>query len=142
MVVPTRRATVAVAMCGVVFIWDMTIAPVSARFDVARTLVDAGSLRILLTDDPAAVAAAQRLRYDVFAAEPGFSDSIGDKNSGRDADRFDDFCEHLLAWHDEYGLIGCARLLPPPRAIAAGGWYSGTEFDGETKQYLQILNIS
>ncbi|MGW0036597.1 GNAT family N-acetyltransferase [Gordonia sp. NPDC003376] len=107
----------------------MTSVQVTALPQLSRTLVDAGALRIVLTDDPAAVVAAQRLRYEVFAAEPGFSDSIGDASTRCDADRFDEFCEHLLAWHDDHGVIGCARLLPPPRAIAAGGWYSATEFD-------------
>ncbi|WP_425476204.1 GNAT family N-acetyltransferase [Gordonia oleivorans] len=116
-------------MCRLVFIWGMTSAPVTVLTGRFRTLVDAGPLRVILTDEPSAIAAAQRLRYTVFAAEPGFADTIGDYESGRDADHFDAHCEHLLAWHDDHGLIGCARLLPPPRAIAAGGWYSSGEFD-------------
>ncbi|GAA1480946.1 GNAT family N-acetyltransferase [Gordonia sinesedis] len=91
--------------------------------------MQAGPLRLVLSEAPDDAVAAQRLRYDVFAAEPGFSDHIGDHTTGRDADEFDDHCEHLLAVHDEFGVVGCARLLPPPRAITAGGWYSATEFD-------------
>lgn len=94
-----------------------------------RTLLAAGATRILLTEDPDHIEAVQRLRFDVFAAEPGFSDSIGDADTGRDADRFDEYAEHLIAVHDDAGIIGCARLLPPPRAIAAGGWYTAGAFD-------------
>ena len=47
-----------------------------------------------------------------------------------DADRFDEFCDHLLVREDNTGeLVGCYRMLPPPGAIAAGGLYTATEFD-------------
>ena len=49
---------------------------------------------------------------------------------GRDADRFDEYCDHLLVREDNSGeLVGCYRMLPPPGAIAAGGLYTATEFD-------------
>lgn len=94
-----------------------------------RTILDTGELTVEITDDPADIDAVQRLRYRVFADEPGFSDIIGDSATGRDADRFDEFCDHLIVRHRTDGLIGCARLLPPDRASAAGGWYTATEFD-------------
>ncbi|MCR5977016.1 GNAT family N-acetyltransferase [Gordonia jinghuaiqii] len=96
---------------------------------VPSTLLSAGPIRVVVSDDPADIVAAQELRYRVFADEPGFSDRIGDSATGRDADRFDAFCEHLVVRHADEGVIGCARLLAPSRAIAAGGWYSATEFD-------------
>ncbi len=72
--------------------------------------------------------AAQRLRYDVFASEPGFD--IPADSDGRDADRFDDFCDHLLVRdNDDDSFVGCYRMLPPDAAIAAGGYYTATEFD-------------
>lgn len=43
-----------------------------------RTLLTAGPIRVLVSDDPADIVAAQELRYRVFADEPGFSDRIGD----------------------------------------------------------------
>lgn len=92
-------------------------------------LLGAGPVRVLLSEDPADIIDAQRLRYRVFTEEPGFSDRIGDHETGRDADRFDEFAQHLIVRHDDDGVIGCARLLPPARAIVAGGWYSATEFD-------------
>lgn len=83
---------------------------------------------LLLSTDPALIEAAQRLRHDVFTAEPGFT--LAGSPDGRDADRFDEFCDHLLVREDNTGeLVGCYRMLPPPGAIAAGGLYTATEFD-------------
>jgi putative hemolysin len=83
---------------------------------------------LLLSTDPGLVDAAQRLRHDVFTSEPGFA--LAGATDGRDADRFDEFCDHLLVREEESGeLVGCYRMLPPPGAIAAGGLYTATEFD-------------
>ncbi|MEU0494209.1 GNAT family N-acyltransferase [Mycobacterium sp. NPDC006124] len=83
---------------------------------------------LLLSSDPTLVADAQRLRHEVFTSEPGF-ELVGGLD-GRDADRFDEYCDHLLVREDQSGeLVGCYRMLPPPGAIAAGGLYSATEFD-------------
>lgn len=80
---------------------------------------------LLLSTDLTLVEEAQRLRYDVFTSEPGFQ-----LTSTTDADRFDEFCDHLLVREDTSGeLVGCYRMLPPPGAIAAGGLYTATEFD-------------
>jgi putative hemolysin len=87
---------------------------------------------LLLSTDPALIDAAQRLRHDVFTSEPGFAVSGVSPGfeAGRDADRFDEFCDHLLVREDNSGeLVGCYRMLPPPGAIAAGGLYTATEFD-------------
>ncbi len=87
---------------------------------------------LLLSTDPALIEAAQRLRHDVFTSEPGFAVSGVSPGfeAGRDADRFDEFCDHLLVREDNSGeLVGCYRMLPPPGAIAAGGLYTATEFD-------------
>lgn len=72
--------------------------------------------------------AAQRLRYQVFASEPGFA--LPSDADGLDADRFDEFCDHLLV-HDQWtdSFVGCYRMMPPPAAVAAGGYYTATEFD-------------
>jgi putative hemolysin len=87
---------------------------------------------LLLSTDPALIDAAQRLRYTVFTSEPGFAltGPCGSDLAGRDADRFDEYCDHLLVREDNSGeLVGCYRMLPPPGAIAAGGLYTATEFD-------------
>jgi putative hemolysin len=80
---------------------------------------------LLLSTDPALVEQAQKLRYEVFTSEPGF-----ELTTTTDADRFDQYCDHLLVREDASGeLVGCYRMLPPPGAIAAGGLYTATEFD-------------
>jgi len=83
---------------------------------------------LLLSTDPGLIDAAQRLRHEVFTSEPGFE--LECTSDGRDVDRFDEFCDHLLVREDNSGeLVGCYRMLPPPGAIAAGGLYTATEFD-------------
>jgi putative hemolysin len=83
---------------------------------------------LLLSTDPSLIAAAQRLRYQVFTTEPGYA--LPAEGDGRDADRFDEFCDHLLVRDDTSGdLVGCYRMLPPPGAIAAGSLYTALEFD-------------
>ncbi|MGD9618600.1 MAG: GNAT family N-acetyltransferase [Mycolicibacterium sp.] len=89
---------------------------------------------LLLCTDAASIEAAQRLRHDVFTSEPGFTLSAthtnGVAHGGLDADRFDQYCDHLLVRDDDTGeVVGCYRMLPPPGAIAAGGLYTATEFD-------------
>lgn len=84
---------------------------------------------LLLSTDPGMIEAAQRLRYDVFTSTPGFALPAADQD-GRDLDRFDEFCDHLLVRDDDTGeLVGCYRMLAPAGAIAAGGLYTATEFD-------------
>ena len=76
---------------------------------------------LLLSTDPGMIEAAQRLRYDVFSSTPGFALPAADQD-GRDVDRFDEFCDHLLVRDDDTGeLVGCYRMLGPAGAIAAGG---------------------
>ncbi|WP_163797972.1 GNAT family N-acetyltransferase [Mycolicibacterium sediminis] len=85
---------------------------------------------LLLSTDDTLIDAAQRLRHEVFASEPGFTLADDGDPQRRDADRFDEFCDHLLVREDGSGeLVGCYRMLPPPGAIAAGGLYTATEFD-------------
>src|ERR1044072_2746745 len=87
---------------------------------------------LLLSTDPALIEAAQRLRHDVFTSEPGFALSAMSPgfDIGRDVDRFDEHCDHLLVREDNSGeLVGCYRMFPPSGAIAAGGLYTATEFD-------------
>ncbi len=83
---------------------------------------------LLLSTDPGHIEAAQRLRHDVFGSEPGFA--LSGQHGGLDADRFDEYCDHLLVREEESGeLVGCYRMLSPTGAVAAGGLYLATEFD-------------
>lgn len=101
----------------------MTVSSVLLSADAQESAAPKYSL--LLSTDPVHIEAAQKLRYEVFRSEPGFTLSASD-----DVDRFDQYCDHLLVRDDDSGeLVGCYRMLPPPGAIAAGGLYTGTEFD-------------
>jgi putative hemolysin len=83
---------------------------------------------LLLSTDPALIESAQRMRYDVFRDEPGFT--LTGRDAGLDVDRFDEHCDHLLVREDNSGeLVGCYRMLSPTGAVAAGGLYTATEFD-------------
>ncbi|MDI9917759.1 GNAT family N-acyltransferase [Rhodococcus sp. IEGM 1379] len=83
---------------------------------------------LIVSSDREHRVAAQRLRYRVFAAEPGFSIPVSPFEL--DVDAFDEFCDHLLVRDnitDAY--VGCYRMLTPDAAIKAGGYYTATEFD-------------
>lgn len=77
----------------------------------------------------------QRLRHQVFAAEMGARlQRVAGTPPGHDADRFDDYCAHLLVraiFPDEetHEVVGTYRVLTPDAARCAGGFYSETEFD-------------
>jgi putative hemolysin len=106
----------------------MSTASVLIAADKPTATADAPRYTLLLSTDPALIDDAQRLRHEVFTSEPGFD--LTGTIDGRDADRFDEFCDHLLVREDQSGeVVGCYRMLPPPGAIAAGGLYSATEFD-------------
>ncbi|MDO3402029.1 GNAT family N-acyltransferase [Mycolicibacterium neoaurum] len=98
--------------------------------DTAQAISGAPAPRytLLLSTEPEHIEAAQRLRHAVFTSEPGFA--LTASPDGLDADRFDQYCDHLLVREDGSGeLVGCYRMLPPPGAIAAGSLYTATEFD-------------
>ncbi|GAA4668352.1 MULTISPECIES: GNAT family N-acetyltransferase [Amycolatopsis] len=83
---------------------------------------------LLVASDSEEVVAAQRLRHDVFAGEMGAE--LHSPVPGLDVDRFDEYCDHLVVRDDDSGeIVGTYRMLPPERAVAAGGLYSDTEFD-------------
>ena len=83
---------------------------------------------LLIADDPSQVAAAQRLRHDVFAVELGAR--LPGAAGGRDIDEFDEFCDHLIVRADATGeVVGTYRMLPPKAAERAGRRYADGEFD-------------
>lgn len=81
------------------------------------------------------VAAAQRLRYRVFAGEMGASLSVlPGTPADHDADAFDAHCEHLLVRtiataSSAAEVVGTYRVLTPGGAKRAGQLYSDGEFD-------------
>ncbi len=112
----------------------MSTASVLIAADERLSSADAPRYTLLLSTDSALIEAAQRLRYNVFSTEPGFGltdEACAEgRDGGRDADRFDEYCDHLVVRDDDTGaIVGCYRMLPPSGAIAAGGLYMATEFD-------------
>ena len=73
--------------------------------------------------------ALQRLRFEVFNVElgEGLEESF---ETGRDADRFDAVCHHLLIEQRETGkIIGTYRMQTNEMAQRFEGYYSADEFD-------------
>lgn len=107
----------------------MSTASVLVRAD-EPTVPTGPRYTLLMSADAVLVEAAQRLRHQVFSAEPGFTLTNDAHRSGMDADRFDEYCDHLLVREDTSGeIVGCYRMLSPRGAVAAGGLYTATEFD-------------
>jgi len=102
----------------------------STLFEPARLLT--GSLSIYakrLAQSAAEIRAAQELRFTVFNLElnEGLAESL---KSGRDADPFDEICDHLLVEHLlTREIVGTYRLQTGRRAAAQRGYYSEQEFD-------------
>jgi putative hemolysin len=96
----------------------------------SAALVSGTTYSLYLSTDVRDIDTITRLRYRVFAGEPGFATAMSGVTDGRDADRFDEHCDHLIVRHNPTDeVVGCYRLLPPPGAIAAGGLYTATEFE-------------
>jgi len=92
-----------------------------------------GPLEVRLATSPAEIDAAQALRYRVFYEEMSATPDAAAKATKRDADKFDEFCDHLLVIdHDrpaDDAVVGCYRLLRQEVAEAHGGFYTAGEFD-------------
>lgn len=94
-----------------------------------------GTLEVRLASDEREIHAAQKIRYRIFHDELGakFSSTLRDEE--RDADRFDDFCDHLLVFDTslpgpaDRQIVGTYRVLKQEDSVAAGGFYTQNEFD-------------
>jgi putative hemolysin len=83
---------------------------------------------LMIADSPSQVAAAQRLRHEVFAGELGAT--LRGHTTGMDIDDFDEFCDHLIVRDDATGaVVGTYRLMTPQGAARAGRRYGDDEFD-------------
>ena len=93
----------------------------------------ASELEVRLAVSAAEVRAAQALRYRIFYDNMGAEPSAAMKDEGRDFDRFDDYCDHLLVLDRSAGdggkVVGTYRLLRRSRAERGCGFYSASEFD-------------
>lgn len=94
-----------------------------------------GTMEVRLAHGAGEVEAAQHLRYRVFHEELGARADAAGAQDRRDADRFDDVCDHMLVLDcadDARGrprIVGTYRLLRQDCAAEAGGFYSSGEFD-------------
>lgn len=117
---------------------QMTAALMSGRFCTSRfpenILGRIGTLEVRLARDASEMVAAQEVRYRVFYEELG-ARVLGSGTVGRDADRFDEVCDHLLVIDsalpgpDHRRIVGTYRLLRQEVATGAGGFYSEDEFE-------------
>ena len=104
----------------------------------AATLGRLGDLEVRLATTSFEVRRAQALRYRVFYEEMSAVADFRTRQTRRDADRFDRFCDHLLvidharkskALGRTADIVGTYRLLREDGARGAGGFYSEGEFE-------------
>ncbi len=102
------------------------------RFEATKILGRIGNLQVRIAQSAREVEAAQELRHRVFFCD-GSTDGL--ETIGRDADQFDDYCDHLIVLdtaiqgpaHKQ--IVGTYRLLRQSQAQEAGGFYSQNEFN-------------
>jgi putative hemolysin len=96
---------------------------------------DTSQYAVRLAASEADLAAAQRLRFEVFVTELGADGPLVDHQARLERDAFDPFFDHLILVDrrcDPAGLdhvIGAYRLLPGDRRAEAGQFYSESEYD-------------
>lgn len=92
-----------------------------------------GPLCVRLAESVEEIEIAQRLRYEIFCNEIGAKASPEMQASGRDFDKFDPVCDHLLVIHQPEGqaaqIVGTYRLLLAERAEQVGGFYTESEYN-------------
>ena len=110
--------------------------PFEGRAEQWPVLAISGALEVRLAETEHEVELAQRLRYSVFYEEMTAIPSPQMREAGRDFDKYDDVCDHLLVVdreaHDEDGqplVVGTYRLTREKDAARAGGFYTSSEYD-------------
>ena len=92
-----------------------------------------GSLDVRLCRRRADIRLAQALRYDVFYREMAAVPSALARHRGRDEDRHDAVCDHLLvfdaAQQKPNQVVGTYRVLRQDIAERRGGFYTQSEYD-------------
>jgi putative hemolysin len=101
----------------------------------------AASYALRLARDAADIEAAQRLRFEVFNLE--LNEGLDAAYlSGRDADHFDECCDHLLVEDSRTGVVvGTYRLQTGQLAAANHGYYSAQEFDFEPFEPIRCETV-
>lgn len=103
--------------------------------DYLRPLGRIGPLETRLAASESEIAAAQSVRFQVFAEEMGASMSPENIRQRRDMDAFDEICDHLLVLDTdidgdpEEQVVGTYRLLRGSVARSHQGFYSASEFN-------------
>jgi putative hemolysin len=91
------------------------------------------NLEVRMAKDQAEVEAAQRLRFRVFYEEMEAQASPEQAATGRDIERLDPFCDHMLVIdHNKKGpdaIVGTYRMLRRSVADKHLGFYSSGEYD-------------
>jgi putative hemolysin len=110
--------------------------PFEGRLEQWPVLAFSGALEVRLAETEHEVEQAQRLRFKVFYEEMSATPTPKMRETGRDFDKFDDVCDHLLVVdrdaHDEDGqplVVGTYRLTRERDAMRAGGFYTASEYD-------------
>ena len=110
--------------------------PFEGRLQQWPVLAVAGSLEVRLAETEYEVEQAQRLRYSVFYEEMSAIPTPAMREMGRDFDKYDDVCDHLLVVdresHAEDGqplVVATYRLTREKDAARAGGFYTAGEYD-------------
>src|SRR3712207_8123570 len=95
----------------------------------------ANQLELRLVTGGPELAAAQRLRYQVFYEELGAVPTAAARAARTDVDRFDALADHLVVLDPDSstgrqpGVVGCYRMLRESVARQHGGFYTAREFD-------------
>ena len=110
--------------------------PFEGRVQQWPVLAVAGSLEVRLAETELEIEQAQRLRYSVFYEEMSAIPTPQMRELGRDFDKYDDVCDHLLVVdreaHDQDGqplVVATYRLTRKKDAARAGGFYTAGEYD-------------
>lgn len=92
-----------------------------------------GDLDVRLCRRRADIRLAQTLRYDVFYREMAAVPSALARHRGRDEDRYDAVCDHLLVFDTAQQkpdqVVGTYRVLRQDIAERRGGFYTQGEYD-------------
>ncbi len=97
-----------------------------------------GALEVRLAETEAEVEQAQRVRYRVFYEEMNAIPSPQMRDQGRDFDKYDDVCDHLLVIDrsvmgddGQPTVVGTYRLTRDVDAAKVGGFYTASEYQIE-----------
>ncbi len=105
----------------------------AANIRTASSFAEMGTLEVRLANNEAEIHAAQALRYKIFYQELGATPTPEMAAAGRDFDRFDDVCDHLLvidrAKSGIAAIVGTYRLMRENIVGGADGFYSNQEYD-------------